>query len=380
MTQFINDFIEVFNLSILGIYQHMKLPKDEIYCETLKRALDKSAFMNFRYGLKMPNGEDIMPTNETELILWFQNSIAEIVEYFPQEYKSKIMNSNLAHIEALIILEMNNAYTVTEEFRELFYRRELNKSKDKQNQVIEYQGQKFYMNMLDGTQEQYEEIRSFFIQPSNTYLHCNLISQTVEQYEFSTQYSDLVEDAYELLEPNYRKIFICPVCGLVLKEKSNKILNCINEHCKEKSQNFINAKTIKVPGPIKVLKDEVAHNIYYPGQLERKIKALLDKTNVSYCLWPNKDEFDFCITFAEGEKWYVDAKVVRNPYWIANDIEKNQVKYFNNSAEKIIYVVPTYRRMAYLNVVNIASENLEKIECMTLKSFEKELNSRLERK
>jgi hypothetical protein len=154
----------------------------------------------------------------------------------------------------------------------------------------------------------------------------------------------------------------------VLSENEENDLHCVSEYCTQHSKAFINAKSIKVDGTIMILNEVVAHNIYYPGQLEMDIKTILNENKIEYYLWPNMDEWDFKVIFEDGSEWLIDAKVVENPYWIKADIENKIMKDY--SAEKIIYVVPNRRSKSYLEGVRKRIGSIHHIYCMKLNELE----------
>lgn len=57
-----------------------------------------------------------------------------------------------------------------------------------------------------------------------------------------------------------------------------------------------------------------------PGKLELEILKCCEKYKIKSSLWPELDKYDIEIVFDNGEIWAVDAKQVRNPYFLRSNI------------------------------------------------------------
>ena len=126
----------------------------------------------------------------------------------------------------------------------------------------------------------------------------------------------------------------------------------------------------------------VSRYIYYPGILEQAIKQLLEKCRIVPTLWPDKDTWDFRFDFA-GETWVIDAKDVKNPMAIQEDIRMKQDKSIQGNKEilrydKVIYVVPSDKSKSYLAIGGSVIKDNMKIKCITFADFKRMINERLE--
>ncbi|MGH4120856.1 hypothetical protein [Clostridium sp.] len=375
MNNFIEDFSLAFDLTLLGLYKKKNSDEEGVYCALLKKALDKFSYLNEKYRLLGANDEYVFPFHENMLITTFEKPLSYMLDKLPQKFRQDIQSSRLYHLDALLTTGNNHTYHLLPEAFEILERREFFKSKDKYNAELEYKGQKLYLEMINKGQLEYEEIRSFLTQQENAYIVVDRFSQTEEQQRFIKGFPDICYMAYNKLPESTKEIKVCPCCGLVIRENDGKDLRCVSQYCSQHSKGFINVKSVKIDSSVMILNEVVAHNIYYPGQLEMQIKTILNKKKLEYILWPNMDEWDFNIMFKDGSEWLIDAKVVENPYWIQADIEEKITE--NCSAEKIIYVVPNRRSQKYLQCVrkSIGSKNM--IYCMKLNELEVALKSKM---
>lgn len=373
MKNFVDDFTRAFDITLLGLYQKKKsLENQEIYSGILKKGLDIFCYLNYKYNLIRADDSYILPTHETELIRTFEKPMCELIETLPNTYRQQLYNSKLAQIDALVAIGSKHTYYLLQEAYELLERREFFKSKDNKSPEFEYLGQKLYESMVSKNQNDYEHIRWFLQQKKNVYLSTNIIYQNDEQEHFIKEFKEIVDAAYELLPRGTKTIKLCPVCGMVLRENEARELHCVSEYCRKQSKGFLNVKEINIAdteGPIMVLNDIVAHNIYYPGQLEIRIADILERNEIKYIKYPNMDEWDFEVSFTNADKWFIDAKVVENPYWIKVDIEEKE-KTGIVATDNILYVVPNARTNTYLNSIRRNILNKERIQCVTLKEFE----------
>jgi len=377
VNNFIEEFLLAFDLTILGLYKKKQRNNNEayVYCGVLKKALDKFSYLNEKYQLWDDNNEYILPFHENMLITTFEKPLSYMIDKLPEKYYRMMKDSRLYSLDALISTGNKYTYYLLPEAFEILERREFFKSKDKYNSEFEYIGQKLYLEMVNKGQINYEMIRSYLIKSQNVYLLTDRFSQTEEQERFINDFPDIFNMCYDKLPEGTREIKICSICGLVIRENQEKGMHCVSKYCTQHSKGLINARSIKIDGTVMVLNDVVAHNIYYPGQLEIDIKNILTDKKLKYNLWPDMDEWDFKVTFEDGSEWLIDAKVVENPYWIESDIEKKAKKRY--SAEKIIYVVPNRRSKKYLECIRKNIYNKDQIYCMKLNEFENELKIKI---
>ena len=153
---------------------------------------------------------------------------------------------------------------------------------------------------------------------------------------------------------------------MVLRELADGTLYCVSDRCAKKTKGFAEYDEVDINDEIVVLRENIARYIYYPGLLEQKIKKILGENSIKPIMWPKKDTWDFEFDF-NGVKWAIDAKDVKNPMYIINDIaNKEKIK---DEYDKVIYVVPSDKRKEYLRVINDSIKNKQKFQCITLAEF-----------
>ena len=185
-----------------------------------------------------------------------------------------------------------------------------------------------------------------------------------------------IEAAYEEIKGNY---YICPECGWTLKKEKFKMI-CQSRYC-----------TVKKPMPESLVKIEensgklrlkrgVMKYICVPGKLELEIQEYCQKYNVQNFLWPELDKYDVEIIFDNGERWAVDAKQVRNPYFLRTNI-RNAGGFPEGDYKKAIYVIPDEFKKERTDYTEIIEEELKRIGkdnifCVTLSKLKKEIKVR----
>lgn len=373
-----NDFVQIFQsameLCCLGLYEksqssgvHAK-KEGFIYSPLLKKALDKFSLLTLVYSLYDDNGKPIFPTDEAALIKTFNFPVSEMIDRLPPGFREPLMKTEWYMEEAFVTVGLDNYFYCTPELLDLLNETIFRKAKDAPFKELELQSQKFIWLLFEREQDEYEQIRNFLQQKEFTYL----TSQKFIEYEnvrgFKEKYPDIFDAAYEVfyggIEPI--KLKICAHCGLVLRELNDDSLYCVSERCSRKTNGFTKYKELEVTGTVLVLRLNVARFIYYPGMLEQKIKNFLEKNGLKPKCWPNKDEWDFEFTIG-GDIWVVDAKDIKRPGKIQNDIiekEKGELPW-----DRIIYVVPSDCKKSYVDAVNRVVKDKKKIKCVTFSDF-----------
>lgn len=376
--------VEIFNNSMelicLGLYekQQNKSEKGEHkYSPLLKKALDKFSLLNLTYSLFAEDGEPILPSDETALITTFNFPIKNLIDKLPEEYAELFRNTDWYWEDAYINLGRENYYYCTSELLDkLNYDRIFRKASKSYYKELELESQKFIDLLFNKSQEEYCEIRGFLQQKEHAYLTNSMLLEEDDIRSFRNTYTDIFKAAYEKLTYSDAVVKICQHCGLVLRELDDDTIYCVSERCSKKSKGFTNYKEIKIfSEEIWVLKQNVARFIYYPGLLEQDIKKELQKFNIIPIPWPDKDTWDFKFEI-KGQAWVVDAKDVKNPRVIQEDIamkEKEGITY-----DRVIYVVPSDRNKSYLDAIRRKIQDKKKIYCMTLPDFRRLLEEEMQ--
>ena len=373
MQEFVEIFKNAMELSCLGLYQKLQYKSKQgeyRYSPILKKALDKLVLLNITYLLTDEKGELILPSNETALIKAFNFPLKDLIDKFPKEYKEALNNTEWYYEENYINVGSDNCYYCTSVLLDrLNNDRIYRKANNSPYKELELESQKFIDLLFERNQEEYCEIRSFLEQNQHAFITNTMFVEMDNIRSFKRKYPEIFAAAYEELNYNSAYLKLCQHCGLVLKEMNDGTLYCVSDRCSKKSKGFTNYKEIKInKDRIWVLKLNVSRYIYYPGILEQDVKKVLEKAGISPMLWPDKDTWDFEFEFV-GEKWVVDAKDVKNPRFIKNDIvikQEQGIKY-----DKAIYVVTSDRNKNYLNAVRRVIKDKKKIKCITLADFKK---------
>lgn len=189
-----------------------------------------------------------------------------------------------------------------------------------------------------------------------------------------------IENAYEEIRED---CFVCPKCGWTLqKEKIG--MRCQSRSCSE--EKYISGELISIPGEAGMLrlKRGVMKYICVPGKLELEIYNYCNKYKVPNELWPEMDKYDIGITFADGETWAIDAKAIKEPQFLKENIIRDG-GFPAGDYKRAYYVIPdeyVRDRTDYLDIINRQLETMgnRKIRCLRLYDLKKEIKERGKRK
>lgn len=140
-----------------------------------------------------------------------------------------------------------------------------------------------------------------------------------------------------------------------------------------KNKNFLEKDIFPTVGTGRVLNDIIAHNIYFPGQLERSIGEIIERYHErglikAYEWCPEMDKYDFRIEFFNDVVWLVDAKIVANARNVVNDMLKQDLEFVSKQMQ-IIYVVPSYKKKDYISFINRQVSNTNMV-CIPKESID----------
>ena len=387
MVEFEKVFNNAMELSCLGLYEKVQEKSDQgkyKYSPLLKKALDKFSLLNMAYSLFDEKGDPILPSNEAALIKIFNFPIRDLIHTLPGKYQKICKTMEWYAEESYITIGSDNCYYCMPDLldklnNDIVYK----KAKRSNNKELELESQKFIKLLFARNQEEYCEIRNFLEQKDHVFITNGMFLENDNIRTFKKKYTDIFDAAYEKLNYNSVHLKTCDHCGLVLREMSDGRLYCVSERCSKKSKGF--AKYNKTPikaDEIWILKLNVSRYIYYPGILEQNIKKVLEKANISPTLWPDKDTWDFRFEFA-GQAWVIDAKDVKNPMAIQEDIKMKQDSSIQGNKDilhydNVLYVVPSDRSKRYLEIVREVIKDNMKMKCITFADFKRMINERLE--
>ena len=370
MKEFVENFSKMMDYGFLGVYRRQKMSEENVqtrFVAALAKACAIGAFLNLKYEL-YKDGEPILPQTEYQIFRMFELPLKEIIDDLPEKYRRAVKErTNYFHVEALLERIGNGKVIITEEGYIMLAESKLHASKDEIDQISEYNGQLIYEELCKGD---YVKNRHFLECGENVYIPGNLFSQSEEQTKLRRAYPELFNMCY--VKNTRTSLYRCKRCGMVLRENKIGVFSCVSQKC---NAQINKKKEIEMHGPGWVMNDIVARNIYYPGQLEQRIKKILETgkeigTVEQYELWPGKyegiyDTWDFKVQKNNGRILLIDAKDVENPHWIINDKRE-----FLEGAE-FIYVVPDDKSKIYMNQINDHASCVGKVQCLRIKELKK---------
>lgn len=224
------------------------------------------------------------------------------------------------------------------------------------------------------SQEEYVVLRKYFIE------HPIIRPQGLRMLKLDHTAN---EAALKAIENAYEEIFddcyVCPRCGWTLyKEKVG--MRCQSRTCIE--ANYIPGELERIPAGAGMLrlKRGVMKYIAVPGKLELEIYNYCNKHNVRSELWPQMDTYDIRITFSNGEVWAIDAKAVKEPYFLKEKICEDG-GFPNGDYTRGFYVIPDEyadARPDYLDIINreLEKRGQTKVRCIRERDLKKEIRAR----
>lgn len=371
MSEFVQYFSKLIDYGFLGVYKRLKQSEETVdtrFVPALAKACAIGAFMNLKYEL-LKDGKRILPETEYQLFKMFEAPLSYIINDLPEKYRYELIENpqHYYDVEALIESTGKGKSIITEEGYIMLGKSEFQASKDKIDQISEYNGQLIYEELCKGD---YVGNRHFLECKENNYISENSFTQSSEQTKFINAYQDLFKMCFD--KNTRTSLYRCKRCGLILRENRIGEFSCVSKKCNA----FLDEKIeVEMHGLGWVMNDIVARNIYYPGRLEQEIKNILEAgkaigTVEQYTLWPGKhegiyDTWDFKIQMNDGRTLLVDAKDVENPHWIIND----KREYIEGA--QFLYVVPNDKTKIYVNQINDHKNCMGKVQCLRLNEFKK---------
>ena len=191
---------------------------------------------------------------------------------------------------------------------------------------------------------------------------------------------DAIEKAYEEIKED---CYICPKCGWTLTQWKTKMI-CQSRCCTE--GKYPTEKLTKIErnsGKFR-LKRGVMKYICVPGKLELNILEYCQKNKIQSFLWPELDKYDIGIVFDDGEIWAVDAKQVKNPYFLRTNI-RNAGGFPEGNYQKAVYVIPDAIEKTDPDYVKIIKEELKRIgknniHCVPLRKLKSSIKYKIKKK
>lgn len=370
MKDFIERFKKMVDYGFLGIYRRQKLSEESIetkFVPAITKACGIGVFLNLKYEL-YKDGKRILPETEFEMFKMLQSPLSNVIDALPEKYKNAVVeNTSYYGIEALFEESQKGKVVLTEDGYLMLGDSKIHASKDEADQMGEYDGQLIYEELCRGD---YVKNRHFLECAENVYIPENALAQSEEQTRFMKANPELFKMCYQ--KNNRLSLYRCKKCGMILRENKVGVFSCVSKKC---NAQLDKKEEIEMHGPGWIMSDIVARNIYYPGQLEQKIKQILDQgikngSVKEYILWPGKyegryDTWDFKAYMNDGQVFLIDAKDVEHPHWIITDSRE----YLDGA--KFLYVVPDDKSKIYVEQIKNHATCIGKVNCLRIKEFKK---------
>lgn len=326
--------------------------------------------VNLFTALNLLTGTSMFPQNTRQLFVLLASSMEEFTDSLPTELKATFEEARIHQLGTMIQLTENNGFYVEDGY-EFLKRIRSHKIQSSLTPLEEYVGQKLYLAMRKENYSEYDyvSIRSFLCDPLNVYVPMDCLLQTKEQSEFIRKYSDIHELAYVPLKANKTEIYCCPTCGAVLFEAGDAGYHCAgSNNCNRVLQRKVSHRIPVQSSDLWVLNTSAVHNIFTPGQFEKKIEAQLQtilkqSSCFEYERWPEFDLWDFRIKFKNGVVWAIDAKMTDKPIYLIDDMRKHINKGF--AEDRVLYVLPNRQKKTLVSAIKKEIEGT-KISCVTL--------------
>lgn len=370
MKEFVEKFKKMVDYGFLGIYRRQKLDEESVktrFVPALTKACGIGAFLNCKYLLSK-DGKKVLPETEFNMFKMFQYPLSEVIDAFPEKLRNAVIeNTSYYGIEALFEESEKGKGVITEDGYLMLGNSKLYASKDKTDQMSEYDGQMIYEELCKGD---YARNRNFLECAKNVYIPENEIHQSEDQKQFKKANQELFDMCYQ--KNNRVSLYRCKRCGMVLRENKSGVFSCVSKKCNAQ----LDKKTeIEMQGPGWIMNDIAARNIYYPGRLEQEIKKILEQGIENgmvreYILWPGKregiyDTWDFKVYMKDGQVILMDAKDVEHPHWIITD-SREYVK-----GADFWYIVPNDKSKTYVDQIKNHSACAGKIDCLRVKELKR---------
>lgn len=232
-----------------------------------------------------------------------------------------------------------------------------------------------YDCLISLNQDEYVDLRKYFIEhPIASMENLRKLKLIYAENRIALQ---AVENAYELVR---KDCYVCPRCGWTL-QKEKVGMRCQSRAC-TKEEKYILGELQEISGDSGILRLRRGLMKYMavPGKLELEIQNYCTKHKIRSVLWPHMDTYDIEISFSDGDIWAIDAKAVREPYFLREKIRQDG-GFPKGNYQKGIYVVPDEfadEKKDYLDVINKELERMKAtdIYCLRLRDLKKEIRKR----
>lgn len=118
-----------------------------------------------------------------------------------------------------------------------------------------------------------------------------------------------------------RYFYCCATCGNLMLRTHQGDLICAEERCR-RTGSVKGDRPLPQKQRVLWLKRGLRRFIAAPGRAELRLAEKLKTLGLNVELWPNFDQYDLRIEFADGEVWAIDVKDWANPFLLARKVQQ----------------------------------------------------------
>lgn len=355
------------DLIITGVYEKERQKKKGEYCYSKRLIHGINLFQSLHYKYD-PDGFDFSKLHEQSFLTEYaMRPVAEWFLGWKNTKKLDLENQAFYYMDALIGDTGFQTFHVNENCEDYIEYVE--------RDVISQIEQRAVYDCLKALiQGEYVDLRKFFIE--HPVISSKDLRALKMKYASNSVALQAIENAYEEIRSN---CFICPKCGWTLRKEKTGV-RCQSRACSE---------AIYIPGELELisgsagmlrLKRGVMKYIAVPGKLELGIYQYCEKHKVQSLLWPQMDRYDIEITFSDGTVWAIDAKAVKEPYFLKESIARDG-GFPAGTYDRSFYVIPDEYAAARTDYMSVINQELARLEdnqtrCIRLLDLKKEIRER----
>ena len=342
----------------------LTFPNKYPYSEKLQTGINMFLAIAFNYG---EIGMEVFTyANEASFLnKYIELPIREWFSNWDQEVREKIMNESFSNYDSFGKIIKKNMIIPTDECREFTEAYSINSNQELSEELD------LYEYIIQFSQEDYVSIREFIIR--------HPIVNVEQRRKFLIKHlgNPKMKEAFQLAYELYDKPYIqCPKCGWTLT-KNIYGYTCMNESCTSHLPLFSDDKIVDASiKPIYRLKKGVMRYFCIPGKLELELADYCADLELKYQLYPQKDKYDIEIHFNNDDVWEIDAKAYKNPVTLCEKLYKEKFP-AGNYSRGFIVIPKKYANKQYLNIVNKALKNQERVECIDSETLKRMLKKKV---
>lgn len=355
------------DLIVTGLYEKERQKKagEYFYSKRLIHGINLFQSLNYKYN---PDGFDFSKLHEQSFITEY--AMRPVAEWF-QDWKNieslDLENQSFYYMDALVGDSGFNTFHVNDNCEDYIEYVE-------KDVVAGIEQRSVYDCLKALNQDEYVKLRKFLIE--HPIISLKQLRTLKREYLQNSAALQTIENSYEEI---LNDCFVCPKCGWTLqKEKIG--MRCQSRTCSEAIYVPGELEPIPSNGDMLRLKRGVMKYIAVPGKLELEIYAYCEKHRIQSILWPQMDRYDLEITFPDGTVWAIDAKAVKEPYFLKASVAQDG-GFPSGNYDRGFYVIPdeyAAERTDYMTIINQELLRLgdNQTRCIRLLDLKKEIRER----